>query len=165
MRRTITVAVVFLSLLVAAAFAKVAAITLAELAQDAEFIGVVRVDHVGGGVPLLRRPRATATILQSWKGQAQGKVTFVAAAAWTCDISDAKAGEEAVVFIRDGNLEHSGRGRMPIFIREGRRLAALWPDVRLPKDVATEAGPSTEYDFVRGVAVIDLRSALASQAK
>src|SRR2546422_6284493 len=107
------------------ALAKVATIELAELARDAEFIGVVRVERVSFGIPLLRRARARATILESWKGQASGTVTFVAAPTWICDISDAKKGEEAVVFIRGRSLEHAGRGRMPIFTRSGRRLAPL----------------------------------------
>ena len=141
--------------------ASVAPITLKELAERAEFIGIVRVDRVRWGVPLIRRPRAMTTILDSWKGQAQGRVTFVAAPTWICDISDAKDGEEAVVFVRDGSLLHAGRGRMPIFIRDGRRLAAIWPDVRLPGGVTTEDGPEPEYSFIRAVGVIDLRNALA----
>ena len=141
--------------------ASVATITLMELAERAEFIGIVRVDRIRGGIPFLRRPRATATILESWKGQAQGKVTFVAAPTWICDISDAKSGEEAVVFVRDGSLLHAGRGRMPIFARDGRRLAAIWPDVRLPAGVITEEGPEPEYRFIRGVGVIDLQNAIA----
>jgi hypothetical protein len=37
--------------------------------------------------------------MDRWRGQAQGKVTFVAAPIWVCDISDAKNGEEAVVSV------------------------------------------------------------------
>jgi hypothetical protein len=141
--------------------ASIAPITLGALAERAEFIGIVRVDRISWGVPFLRRPRAMATILDSWRGQAQGKVTFVAAPTWICDISDAKNGEEAVVFVRDGSLLHAGRGRMPIFTRDGRRLAAIWPDVRLPEGVTTEDGPEPEYPFIRAVGVIDLQNALA----
>lgn len=140
--------------------ASVAPITLEELAERAEFIGIVRVDRIRG-VPFVRRPRAMATILDSWRGRAQGKVTFVAAPTWICDISDAKNGEEAVVFVRDGSLLYAGRGRMPIFTRDGRRLAAIWPDVRLPEGVTTEDGPEPEYQFIRAVGVIDLQNAVA----
>ena len=104
---------------------KVLSISLAELTERAEFVGIVRVDRISAGMPLLRRRRATATILDSWKGQVEGRASFVAAPTWVCDISDAERNEEAVVFIRDGQLLHAGRGRMPIFSREGRRLAAI----------------------------------------
>jgi hypothetical protein len=88
-------------------------------------------------------------------------VTFVAAPTWICDISDAKNGEEAVVFVRDGSLVHAGRGRMPIFTRDGRRLAAIWPDVRLPAGVTTDDGPEPEYRFIRAVGVSDLQQAMS----
>jgi hypothetical protein len=144
------------------ALAKVRLMPLAEFVQDAEFIGVVRVERISFGIPFLKRPRATATILDSWKGQTKGTVTFGAAATWVCDISDAKKGEEAIVFIQGGDLELAGRGRMPIFTREGRRLAAIWPDVRLPPAIATEAGPEPQYEFIRGIGVGDLHDAVAN---
>jgi hypothetical protein len=50
---------------------------------------------------------------------------------------------------------------MPIFTREGRRLAAIWPDVTLPASMATEDGPEPEYRFIRGVGVDDLSAAVA----
>ena len=140
--------------------AKVATITLLELAQRAEFIGIVRVDRIGLGIPFVRSPRASATIRESWKGRATGKVTFVAAPTWICDISGADKGEEAVVFLRRGSLEHAGRGRMPIYTRDGRELAAIWPEVRLPPTVITEDGPEPKYDFIRGVTVDSLRQAV-----
>ena len=144
------------------ALASVRPMTLAEFVQDAEFIGVVRVERVSLRIPFLMRSRATATILESWKGKTSGTITFGASAAWTCDISDAKQGEEAVIFTRDGELELAGRGRMPIFVPDGRRLAALWTDVRLPALIATEAGPEPEYKFIRGVVVTDLQAAVAT---
>jgi len=143
------------------ALAKVRIATLAELVQSAEFIGVVRVDRISTPIPFLRQRRATATVLQSWKGQSSGRVTFVAAPTWICDISDAKKGELAVVFIRAGSLEHAGRGRMPIFTREGRRLAAIWDDVRLPQGTSIKAGPEPEYSFIHGITVSDLQEAVA----
>ena len=140
--------------------AKVGIISVADLAQQAEFIGIVRVDKVSLGIPLLRRPRATATILESWKGQGSGRVRFVAAPTWICDISDAKRDEEAVVFVRDGSLLHAGRGKMPVFTRDGRRLAAFWDEVMFPKDVITEEGPEPEHQFIRGVSINGLRDAI-----
>jgi len=93
--------------------AKVAPATLADVVQRADFIGIVRVDSVSTRIPLLKRRHASATILQSWKGQPNGKVRFIAEATWTCDISEAKVGEEAIVFIEGDRLVLAGRGRMP----------------------------------------------------
>ena len=144
------------------ALASVRPMTLSEVVQDAKFIGVVRIERVSLRIPFLMRSRATATILESWKGKTSGTITFGASATWICDISDAKKGEEAIIFVRDGELELAGRGRMPIFVRDGRRLAAIWPDVRLPALIATEAGPEPEYEFIRGVVVTDLQAAVAT---
>ena len=141
--------------------AKVGNISLADLAQQAEFIGVVRVDSISIGIPFLRRSRATSNVLESWKGQREGRVSFVAAPTWICDITEANKNEEAVVFIQDGRLLHAGRGRMPVFTRDGQRLAAYWPEVKLPAEIITEEGPEPEYRFVRGVSVSALRSAIA----
>ena len=166
LRRTAAViALVAISTLTEAPVAaKVAMTSLAELARRADFIGIVRVDRIGVRVPLVRRPRATATVLDNWRGQADGRVNFVAAPTWICDISDAKRGEEIVVFIRGDRLLHAGRGRMPIFTRDNRKLAAIWPEVALPAGVNTEDGPEPEYRFIRAVDVSDLRDAIAKLA-
>jgi hypothetical protein len=164
MRTVLATTVVLVAVLAGAQrplVAKVTTISLADLAQQAEFIGIVRVDRISLGIPLLRRPRATATVLEGWKGRVTGRVSFAAAPTWICDISDAKRNEEAVVFVRDGRLLHAGRGRMPVFTREGRRLAAFWDEVTLPKDVFTEEGPEPELQFIRAVSVDGLRSAIA----
>jgi hypothetical protein len=164
MVRTVVAVIVLLAISARAespVAAKVGIISLADLTQQAEFIGIVRVDRISLGIPLLRRPRATATVLESWKGQVEGRVSFVAAPTWICDISDAKRNEEAVVFIRDGRLLHAGRGRMPVFTRDGRRLAAIWDEVRLPADIITEDGPEPEYQFIRAGSVSGLRGAIA----
>ena len=140
----------------ASALAKVAPATLADLVRRSDFIGIVRVDDVTGRIPLIRQRRASATILQSWKGPRTGVVKFVARPTWTCDISDAKRGEEVVAFIQGDRLALAGRGRMPIFMREGRRYVAMSPEVFLPASLAATKGPDGEYEFVRGVLVDDL---------
>jgi hypothetical protein len=144
--------------------AKVAPTTLTDAIQRADFVGIVRVDSVSIRIPLLKRRWASATILKSWKGQPSGRVRFIAQATWTCDISDAKVGEEAIVFIEGDQLVLAGRGRMPIFTREGRRLAAIWPDVQLPHGLRTEDGPEPEYTFIRSVGVDDLAAAVAASS-
>jgi hypothetical protein len=142
--------------------AKVAPARLADLVQRADFVGVIRVDSVSTRIPLLKRRRASATILQSWKGQPSGTVHFIAQATWACDISEAKVGEEAIVFAQSDRLVLAGRGRMPIFTRESRRLAAIWPDVQLPPGLRTEDGPEPEYGYIRSVAIDDLAAAVAA---
>jgi hypothetical protein len=139
------------------ATAKVAIVPLVDLVREADFIGIARIERVGLGIPLLRKPRANAVVLETWKGAGQKRVSFVAAPTWTCDISHAEKGEIAIVFIGDGVLLHSGRGRMPTFTRENRTLAAVWDDVLLPSDIASEAGPDPRYSFIRGVPIDDLR--------
>jgi len=144
------------------AAAKVAPATLADLVQRADYVGIVRVDRVSTRIPLLKRSRASATILSSWKGQPSGTVRFVAQPSWICDISEAKVGEEAIVFVGGDHLILAGRGRMPIFTREGRRLAAVWPDVQLPPGIPTDDGPEPEYRFIRSAVVDDLAAAIES---
>lgn len=144
------------------ATAKIAPATLAELVQRADFIGVVRVDSVSLRIPLLVRRRAFARIVETWKGQVRGRVGFIAQPTWTCDISGAEVGEEAVVMIAGDRLVLSGRGRMPIFARDGRRLATVWSDILLPADLSTEEGPEPDYGFIRRVAVGDLGAAVAA---
>lgn len=60
----------------------------------------------------------------------------LAESTWTCDISDAERGE-------------------------GRRLATVWPEVRLPPDLATEEGPDPRHTFIRAVRLEDLAAAVA----
>jgi hypothetical protein len=166
MRRASFAAVAMVALLVAesSSYAKVAPATLADLVQWSGFIGIVRVTRVSGRIPFVKMRRATATILESWKGQKQGTVSFVAQATWICDISEARQGEEAIVFIEGDRLVLAGRGRMPIFDRGGRRLAAVWSDVYLPCALATEEGPEPQYSFIRGVAVDGLMAAVAASS-
>ena len=136
------------------AAAKVAPATLAEMVRRADFVGIVRIDRVTKRIPLLRRRRASGTILQSWKGRRSGAVSSVAQATWICDISEAKKGELALIFLEGDRLLLAGRGRMPIFTREGRRFAACgrmfaFPltsgprTVRIPNMASSAALPST----------------------
>ena len=41
------------------------------------------------------------------------------------------------------------------------RLAAIWPDVYLPPDLATEEGPEPDDRLIRGVDVDDLAATVA----
>jgi hypothetical protein len=140
--------------------AKVAPTTLADLTEDAEFVGIVRVEAVGLAIPLLLQARATATVLERWKGPTRRWILFGASPTWACDISHARKSEEAIVFTKGGQLVLAGRGRMPIFTRDGRKLATVWTDVRLPPGLATEKAPEPHSDYIRAVGVDDLRDAV-----
>jgi hypothetical protein len=55
-------------------------------------------------------------------------------------------------------LAHSGRGRMPIFERNGQDFAALWPmDVLLREDLSLVEGPESEYSFIKAVRLDELK--------
>lgn len=129
-------------LLAASVVGKPARIELAELVMGSSLIARVRVERVEtvGRLALgkwelahgLRR--AHAVVLQPFKGARVGqKLPFLAEATWTCDSSDAIAGETALVFLApwEGNLadgstvpvklrqglwalENSGAGRIPV---------------------------------------------------
>jgi hypothetical protein len=111
-------------------------------------------------VPLLFQSHATATVLDRWKGEPRRWIQFGSSPTWACDISHAIEGEEAVLFIKHRQLLHAGRGRMHIFIRDGRKFATVWGDVRIPPGLVTEDGSTLHPDYIRAVSVDDLRNAV-----
>ena len=160
--------------IVRSSFAYVGAISIQDLVQKSEVIVVARV--IAATPPPVDDyavRTARATILAVWKGPATLKqVEFVASPTWTCDIADAKIGETAILFLgRDEEqkafvIMHAGRGRMPIDESGSERLAAIWPDVLLPRGTRTQSGPEPEYTFIRSISVAQLekivRSCIAS---
>ena len=90
-------------------------------------------------------------------------VAIVAASGtWTCDESDANDGDELLAFVREGELLHDGRGRMPVLNRDGRRRVGVWGDVRLPPELRSEANPEPNHRFSRTVDLEDLRYAVGT---
>lgn len=134
---------------------------------------------------------AEAEVLRVVKGErATTKVHFLAQATWTCDISDAKVGETALLFLRESSwvadegptlraalrestggsamfvLMHSGRGRMPIRQVGASDFATYWTDVVMPKELENVDGPEPEYSgFIRSAALADLEKLALEAAK
>ena len=80
---------------------------------------------------------------------------------WACDISEAKPGEEAVVFIEGDRPGVCGPGK-DAYLQPCRASRSLpfGPDVHLPLNVVTEAGPESEYPFIRGISLDELAAAV-----
>jgi hypothetical protein len=169
------VVILTLSMLPASAGASVARITLKELVDDSDLIVVARETKIEDGPADLNLGKevsspikvATARIVEVWKGKAGPDVRYIASPTWTCDISEAKVGEPVVLFLSKSKsvpfmrIEHSGRGRMPIRDVNGKRHATIWViDIELPRGVKTIPGPESEYQFIRSVAVDDLKHAV-----
>jgi hypothetical protein len=134
--------------------ARVADLSLAELVKESELIVVARVIAVEDGPANTKRHNreypslkvATAQVLETWKGQAQREVQYVASPTWLCDTSYAAKGEKVVLFLtswpgsRSFWIVHSGRGRMPTRDTEDKSLAEIPLDgVILPKNLPTIA--------------------------
>jgi hypothetical protein len=149
------------------AFAKVASISFDELIQSSDLIVVAKVESVSR--PLIGKRYAKATIAAVWKGPKTEKVEFLASPTWTCDISEAKKGETVLLFLiksdesRSYSIAHSGRGRMPLRLVDAKTYATFWPDIRIPNQTPTIAGPDPKWDFIRSVELQVLRS-LCSRA-
>jgi len=163
-----------LAILPTSAEARVAPITLKELVDSSDLIVVAyetKVEDRPGELKLgeedvIRSPIkvATARILEVWKGKTGPDVHYIASPTWTCDISEARVGEQVVLFLSKSEgvpfmlIGHAGRGRMPIRDVEGKAFATIWThDIRLPKGVMTIPGPETKYEFMRSVELSQLR--------
>jgi hypothetical protein len=143
------------------AFAKVGGLSLEELVRISDAIVVAHVDRVSAA--LIGKKWAVASITETWKGSTDSKIRFLASPTWTCDISEAKKGETVVLFlVKDKNptryvLALSGRGRMPVREVSGKTYATFWPEVKLPIDISTIAGPEPKWDFIKSLEVQKLR--------
>jgi hypothetical protein len=139
------------------ALAKVAGLSFEELVRMCDAIVIARVERVSA--PLIEKKWAIASITETWKGSPDSKITFLASPTWTCDISNAEKGETVVLFlVKDKDptryvLAVSGRGRMPVREVGGKQCVTIWPEVRLPKDTPTIAGPEPQWDFIKSVEV------------
>lgn len=163
------------------ASAKVGPTDLTSLATSSDVIAAVNVVRVHSkkGARI-----AEASVSRIVKGPSDLKTLyFVASPTWTCDISTAEEGENALVFLRkikdrssvsgrdfgydwelptEGydplhKIAHSGRGRMPIREKDGVKYAEVWVgDVRLPQGLKTHPGRRPEYSFIRDVRVDEI---------
>ena len=126
-------------------------------------------------------PLAKVTVQRSHKGARDGEtVYFLAASTWTCDITDAVAGETALFFLDSPawveqepggfrselamytggapvwRVAHAGRGRMPLRTVEEAEHATYWDEVILPRDLPVIAGPEPENEFIRSARLEEL---------
>ncbi len=161
MRRTLCIALCFLLFAVPRLFAKVGALQLDELVEGSDLIVLAEVESVTK--PLIGERKATARVLEVWKGPPIETVRFIASPTWTCDISEAVEGETVVLFLARGDhprfytIAHSGRGRMPLRTVDGLTYATFWREVRLPEGTPTIEGPESEWSFIRSVEMEVLR--------
>jgi hypothetical protein len=143
------------------AFAKVASIEFTNLVADSELIVIAKVESVSS--PLIGKKYAKARVLEVWKGTNSVTVEFLASPTWTCDISQAKAGDTVLLFLtksdesRSYAIAHSGRGRFPLRVVDGKNYVTFWPDVLLPKEMLAIDDPEPKENFSRTVEVTRLR--------
>lgn len=137
-------------LLCAVAQAKVATISLQELARysDLILVGEVKRVELRSGVKV-----AFVRVGSVHKGRVEGPIAFVAEPTWTCDISSAKPGEPVLLYLdslrppkgrtMEGQdlgaaqaackqegvqlflLGHSGRGKIALSLEKGRWVAPV----------------------------------------
>ncbi len=139
-----------MSCLSAGSEAKVATISLGEMARHSDFILVAKVDHVviRAGVKIAR-----IRAIQFIKGGTERPIAFVAEPTWRCDTSAAVGGERVLLYLsrasnertvngqnlgavkaackREGTqlfeLSHSGRGRIRLNLHKGQWVAPVTP--------------------------------------
>src|SRR5262245_13024850 len=105
-------AVVMVSIagLSATARAELREIGLRDLAINSDSIVVATVTNVEAGVlvrnledgSLLTMTVATARVLETWKGERVGEVSYRASPTWPCDLSHAEKRERVVLFLEKG---------------------------------------------------------------
>jgi hypothetical protein len=143
------------------ASAKLGAFGLDEMIRKADIIVVGKVEAL---LPKTGAPtNATVRVTEVLKGAPGDTIALNVQQTWTCDVSEAKAGELILLFVwRDQktgqNLIYgSGRGRMPIDEVNGKNYATFWPEVRMPSGVEIVAGPEPKFDFIRRANLANLK--------
>ena len=145
--------------------AKVASVSLADLAGDSELIVVARIERVSN--PLFGKRRAGAVVSEVWKGAPLEVVEFPDSPTWTCAITYAKKGETAVLFLEKSEGSRSyqialfGRGQMPQREVSGKTCVDICADVRLPSNAPVE-GTLGEYAWIRFVELSTLQKLVQS---
>lgn len=145
----------------AATWAKVGRSPVQALIDNSDVIVVAQVESVRG-LSFLHRI-ARARVREVWKGAPAERIEFVASRSWTCDVTEAHAGEEVLLFLHATEkpnryeIAFSGRGRMPLRTVNGTVYATFWPEVRLPEGTPTIDGPEPDGDLLQSVELERLR--------
>lgn len=164
--------VVVICALASSAAAKVATISIAELARECQASAVATVTSVEE-VAGLRV--AFAQRLERVSGRVPERFAFVAEMTWKCDISTAIEGERVLLYLRPitpgarknvvaakracedkglplYELEHAGRGRIPLHLRENQWYAQVKLVPNAPAEICVNLTlpKGAPIRFVRG---------------
>ena len=153
----------FFALVAMPALADVNSMSLRELVNESLVIAVGRVTSVVPGIN--GQVLAMVTVQRVWKGVTGRLLVFDIARRSENDISDAKVGEEVLLFLGRSqtkdpwSLVDQGRGRWPVRKLNGRFYASVPPDsFSLPGDL--------QIVHSNGEALVDLqRLAIATGLK
>jgi hypothetical protein len=126
--------------------------TISELARTSDVVVVAQVESIRR-LPLSRNRLATAKVTQVWKGGHFDKIRFLISPRDFCDISDAKRGEIALLFLTKEvrskrRIENSGRGRMPLCVIAGKQCVRYF-DIAFPSGtrvVELKESPDSEFN-------------------
>jgi hypothetical protein len=129
--------------------------SIAGLARSSDLIAVCQIKSVRG-LELFGTRRAVASVKEVWKGPAVESITISIRPDSFCDISAAKRGEVALLFLHKENdgtwaIENSGRGRMPSCSLEGKVYLKHNLDVSFPAETATVRTDGKEPEFSNAV--------------
>ena len=142
MKRRISALVLLLLAAAGTSYAYSALVSIAELAAESQVVLLARVISIRESRTALGpEKRATAEVLEVWKGTAGSRIEYIASPGWfSCDTSHARAGETIALFLeRDKDsgsyrIAHFGRGRMPVLAVGNERHASIY-EVSFPKGV------------------------------
>jgi hypothetical protein len=136
--------------------------TIADLARMSDIVVIAQVESVRR-VRFSGKRCATARVTQVWKGGQVDKIKFLVSSRDRCDISNAKRGEIALLFLTKElkslrKIENSGRGRMPLCLIAGKQYVRFL-DVAFPsgtrvvrlEDIDSEFNGAVEIDAVRSM--------------
>jgi hypothetical protein len=141
---------------------------LAQLATTSDVIVLAKVESVTGQ-PAEEGRRATAQVLEAWKGEKVERVEYLASPTFACDIADAKVGERVLLFLEREEdtgwvIAWAGRGRMPLISRDGKEYASAFGDVIFPEGTPEIAIPEAEEDGFDWAVELTLVRQLVSKA-
>jgi hypothetical protein len=102
---------------------------------------------------------ATARVLETWKGPSRTTIRYLGSPTWySCDTSDAGAGERVVLFLSQvkgeayPRITHFGRGRLPVHTLTGTEVATVY-EVVFPRSI-----PVTRQREYGGTQTVMLRA-------
>ena len=146
-----------------------APIALSNLVAQSQSIVVAHVEKVSyvptltGGGKLRVDQAAILRVEETWKGPETNRLEVSVGPTWTCDMSTAQQGENALFFLvcdrRTSVLRigHDGRGRMPIWHDGGKTLASFWWEVGMPNGLEVLPGQDPRDELTRAVRLESLK--------